>query len=940
MNSATEPIGESPNSLPTDAFAHPAADVLSMLCADAREGLSDASVAARTSRFGPNALAEAPGVSRWRKFVEQFNDFVIWILFAAAVISGGMGEWADTCAIVAIVLLNAVIGFLQEERASQALAALRKMSAPAARALRNGSVRSIAAAELVPGDILELEAGDNIPADVRLLTTFGFAVQESALTGESISVEKDASVVLPVETPLGDRRNMAFMGTIAATGRATAIVAATGMHSELGRIAGLIQRNASDTTPLQRKLEELGKTLVYLCLGIVAVIFLLQIVRGGSVLEALLLAVSLAVAAVPEGLPAVVTIALALGLQRMVKRNALVRKLPSVETLGAVTVICSDKTGTLTRNEMTVREMAVGNRRYAISGSGYAPYGQISRLTDAEPIATALVLPSDAMLDDPSTWSDVREALTVGAWCNNARLMPAGDGDQSWHVIGDPTEGALLVAAMKGQVSVTSRAERVVFEIPFDSTRKAMSVVVRSAAGSAMLYLKGAPEVVLSKCLTERVGSEEVPLSTERRQEWLRINAEMAAKALRVLGLAHRRVERVDANSVVEQDLTFAGLVGMIDPPRDEARQAVRTCRAAGIRPIMITGDHPATALAVARELGIASTGDRALTGAELDDLTDEQLASEIDRIAVYGRVSAEHKLRVVKAWKSRGQVVAMTGDGVNDAPAIRAADIGIAMGITGTDVTKEASDMVLTDDNFASIVNAVEEGRGIYDNIQKVLWFLLSCNCGEILLMLLASMLGWPAPLLPIQLLWINLVTDGLPALALALEPPEPGVMQRRPRAPLSSILCWDVAWIIVAQGMLVGGVALAAFALMYVQHPEKLDEARGLTFCVVVYAELFRALAARSRRWTWPQLGFFTNPMLLAAVLASATLQFGIVIVPFTQPFFRVATHPMWEWVAIAVLALTPVTAIEVTKLVRWCWRRFRGDDDRENESLVDEE
>lgn len=461
---------------------------------------------------------------------------------------------------------------------------------------------------------------------------------------------------------------------------------------------------------------------------------------------------------------------------------------------------------------------------------------------------------------------------------------------------------------MKGRIAIANKAESLAYEIPFDSTRKAMSVVIRPKGLPAFLYLKGAPEVVLSKCVAERVGESERPISAERREAWSRINAEMASRALRVLGLAYRRLRDDESGPVDEQDLIFAGLVGMIDPPREEVKEAVRTCREAGIRPVMITGDHPATALAVARELGIAVPEDRAITGVELDGMTDERLAARVESIAVYARVSAEHKLRVVKAWKAHDQVVAMTGDGVNDAPAIRAADIGIAMGVTGTDVTKEASDMVLTDDNFASIVSAVEEGRGIYDNIHKVLSFLLSCNFGEILLMLIASLLGWPAPLLPIQLLWINLVTDGLPALALSLEPPEPGIMRRRPRSPRASMLSRPVLWGIVFQGGLVCGVSLAAFAYVYVPNPERIDEARALAFCVIVFDELLRSLAARSRTLTWSQIGFFTNPMLLVAILFSAMLQLSILILPFTQPIFRVSMHSWQDWVLIFGLRSRP--------------------------------
>lgn len=903
-------VSESPHSLTID-------QLLKAFRTNPATGLEDAELSERRRQFGLNRLAEAAPVPRWRLFLEQFRELVIWILLAAAVIAGAMGEWIDTLAIAAIVFLNAVIGYMQEERAGRSLAALRRLSAPVAKVLRCGVLRAEPASDLAPGDIVELEAGDNVPADVRLLRAFGLAVQESALTGESTAVEKDAFAVLDAATALGDRRNMAFMGTIVAAGKATAVVVATGMRTELGKIAGLLHEAAPERTPLQRQLEQLGKVLVGICLGIVAVIFVFQLARGGAVFEALLLAVSLAVAAVPEGLPAVVTIALALGLQRMVRRNALVRKLPSVETLGSVSVVCSDKTGTLTRNEMTVRELVAGERTYRVTGAGYAPRGEIELVGDSTPSRSA-----------SEHWpAEVRVLLEIGAWCNNSHILPSDRGDATWRVVGDPTEGALLVAARKGHVEINARAASLVYEVPFDSTRKAMSVLIREAGEPLRLCVKGAPEVVLAQCVAELVDGVERPLTVERRGSWAAANSEMASRALRVLGLAYRHVSVDEREPVDETRLVFAGLVGMIDPPRDEAREAVRVCREAGIRPVMITGDHPATALAVARELGIADASQDAVTGMELDRLDDNALSRRVEQIAVYARVSAEHKLRIVKAWKERGQVVAMTGDGVNDAPALRAADIGIAMGVAGTDVTKEAADMVLTDDNFASIVSAVEEGRGIYDNIHKVLSFLLSCNFGEILLMLAATLLGWPAPLLPIQLLWINLVTDGLPALALSLEPPEPGVMRRRPRPARERLLAGATLANILFQGLLVSGVALAAFAYVYVPSPERLDEARAIAFCVVVFDEILRTLAVRSRTLTVFQLGWFTNPILLLAILASVILQLLILALPFTQPVFRASLHPWQDWLVIIGLALIPITLIECGKLARAAFLRVAG-------------
>lgn len=894
----------------------PAADVLQGLSVDGERGLIGDEVVRRRERWGANSLAEAPPVPMWQRLLNQFKELVIWILIFAAIISGVMGEWADTAAILAIVLVNGVIGFLQEEKAGRALAALQEMSSPMAKVLRDGTLQSVPASELVPGDRIELEAGDNVPADARLLTAFALRVQEASLTGESVPVDKDADVALPAGTSLGDRRNMLYLGTVTAAGKASAVVTSTGMQTELGRIAGLLQQSEREPTPLQRRLAELGKVLVVVCLAIVVVIFAMELWRGGQWFEVLLVSVSLAVAAVPEGLPAVVTLALALGLQRMVKRNALVRKLPSVETLGSVTVICSDKTGTLTRNEMTVREILAGSDRYDVTGAGYAPHGQFVKHSDGQagpPVS-------------PTQEPGLLQLLTTASLCNNATVSPRGDGE-NWQVIGDPTEGALIVAAMKAGLEARARSRHVLYEIPFDSERKAMSVVVRGDGGAPVMHTKGAPEVILGLSVTELVDGQVRPLTEARRAEIMQWNSELASRALRVLAMAYREhPERPDAD-YDERDLIFAGMVGMIDPPRDEVRDAVRRSRTAGIRPVMITGDHPETAQAIARELHIADEGDRVLTGRDLDQLSDEELSNEVEHIAVYARVSAEHKLRVVKAWKGRGQIVAMTGDGVNDAPAVRAADIGIAMGVTGTDVTKEASDMVLMDDNFTSIVNAVEEGRGIFDNIQKVVHYLLSCNAGEVLLMFFAALIGWPMPLLAIQILWINLVTDGLPALALAMEPPDRDIMQRPPRPPHEGVLTRERGWLILFHGTLIATVATVGFWWVYrgdKTNLENIAHAQAVTFCITAFSQLFFAIGCRSQRHTMPEIGPFSNPQLFGAIVVSGLLQLTAVTVPFVRPVFEVDTHLTWEWLVILGLSLVPVTVIEVTKLIQAALRR----------------
>lgn len=902
-------------------------EVVTQLASDARRGLTAAEAQRRRDRHGPNRLAEAPPEPWWLKFLGQFKDLVIWILIGAAAISGFMGEWIDSVAIMAIVILNGVLGYLQEAKAERALAALQRMAAPLAKVLRDGVAQTVPAADVVPGDCVELEAGDNIPADARLIEAFNFQTQEAALTGESVPVAKEPHCQLDVGVPLGDRRNMVYMGTVAAVGKASAVVTGTGMGTELGRIAGMLQRYEPEPTPLQRRLVELGKVLLTVCLVIVAVIFAINMLRGGHAADVFLNAVALAVAAVPEGLPAVVTIALALGLQRMVKRNALIRKLPSVETLGCVTVICSDKTGTLTRNEMTVRVVAAGDAWHYVTGAGYTPHGEFYRCrkTGLDEAVAALFdnrqSPESSDAFEKSALDrddDLRQVLVAGARCNNARLSPRTDQPEGWQVLGDPTEGALVVLARKGRVDAAHR-EHVLYEIPFDSDRKMMSVVVGAPGAATTMYTKGAVEVVLANCEREQRGGQPVPLSDARRQEILQANARLASQALRVLAMAYRLYPDGEPADHHETGLVFAGLVGMIDPPREEVKVAVQRCRQAGIRPVMITGDHPATAEAIARELHIAEAGERVLTGPALDAMTDDELLHEVRDVSVYARVSAEHKLRVVKAWKAHNQVVAMTGDGVNDAPAVKAADIGIAMGITGTDVTKEASDMVLTDDNFTSIVNAVEEGRGIFDNIQKFVHYLLSCNAGEVLLMFFAAVIGWRPPLEAIQLLWINLVTDGLPALALGMDPPETGIMRRPPRPPRQPVITLERgAWMLIS-GSLIALAAGLGFAIVGNNHDDEHQvHAKTAAFCIMALSQLFFSFTCRSRTKTVFQVGLFTNPQLIAAVAVSGLLQLGAVTLPFAEPIFKVSAHSVHEWELVVLLALMPATVVEIVKLL----------------------
>ncbi len=886
---------------PINWHAIDTSELFAILATGPRDGLTSGQVLERQSRYGPNRLAETPPAPLWKKFLAQFAELIVWILIAAALIAGALGEWLDASAILTIVLMNGLLGFFQEERAQRELAALRKRSAFSATVTRDGKQAVISAEELAPGDLVELEAGDHVPADARLVESFAFAVQESALTGESVPIHKDASAVLPEGTILADRRNMAYLGTVAVSGRAMAIVVAIGMQTELGRIAGLLERQPSEPTPLQKRLSELGRKLLAVCLGFVAIIFSLQLLRGGNLVEIFFVAVSLAVAAIPEGLPALVTVVLAVGLRRMIRRNALIRKLPSVETLGCVTVICSDKTGTLTRNEMTIERIVAGEAIFAISGVGYSLSGDF--LLDNEPIR-------------PENHPDLLATLRAGVYCNRARLV-VEEGGKRWQVLGDPTEGALLVAARKAGID-SELAGHIVHEVPFDAERKLMSVIVQANDGRAFMYVKGAPEVVLGKCTREQVDGAARPLEPQARKKLLEQNAVMAADALRVLALAYKPVTKWDT-AETESDLVFLGSVGMIDPPREEAREAVRRCYLAGIRPVMITGDHPATALAIARELGIARPDDSVVSGNDLDHFSDEQLMQRVSQIRVFARVTAEHKLRIVSALRAHHHIVAMTGDGINDAAAVKMADIGIAMGMTGADVTKEAADMVLVDDNFASIVNAVEEGRAIFDNIQKFVHYLLSTNAGEVLLLFIAALLGWPLPLTAIQILWINLVTDGLPALALGMEPPEPDIMRRPPRPADKRVITWRHARLILLHGLLIASAGIAAFLLMSRQSGASLDHVRTATFCTVALAQLLFSIGCRSPRRTMPELGPFSNPHLLAAIAGSVLLQIGTVTVPGLRRVFGVDEMPTWDWGLIFALALAPVTIIEMTKLIR---------------------
>ena len=887
-----------------------AGELARQLAVDPEKGLTSVEARSRLQKYGPNLLKEKAAANPWLILAEQFNDFIIWVLMAAALVSGFMREWVDALAIIAIVVINAVLGFIQEYKAERSLAALRSLATPSSKVYRDGVLQVIPSPELVPGDCIELEEGAHVPADSRLVwATSSFSTNEASLTGESTPVVKTSLLLSGQDVPLADRANMAYTGTSVAAGRAKAVVIATGMETELGKIAGMIQSIHRETTPLQKKLEDFGKWIVYVCFVLVGLVFALELVRGGRMLDVFLTSVSLAVAAIPEGLPAVVTIALALGVQRMVKRHALIRKLPSVETLGGTTVICSDKTGTLTKNEMTVRQVYAGGRLFKVTGTGYDPAG-----------GEFIPQPGERA-GKPSEFPGLEKALLTGVLCNSAQLVKD---EKGYRVVGDPTEAALLTAAAKANIWKKESEWDFAFfeEIPFDAVRKKMTVVRRDASGSLFAFVKGAPDMLLTFCAKIEEDGQPRELTRGDREKIMETNARLADQALRVLAFAYRKLDKPPDSyeaAQVEQGLVFLGLAAMIDPPRDEVKEALADCSSAGIRTVMVTGDHKNTAVAIATELGLFRPGDMAVSGEELDALSDDEFTSRLERTSVYARVSPAHKLKIVRAWRARGDVVAVTGDGVNDAPAVKEADIGVAMGIAGTDVTREVSDMVITDDNFASIVAAVEEGRGIYDNIKKFIHYLLSCNTGEILVMFVASLAGMPVPLLPIQILWVNLVTDGLPALALGMDPVDKNIMRRPPRALGENIITGERLRLIVSQGVFIAFCSLFAFWYVFSVEKEGLASARSAAFIVLCCTQLFHALNCRSQEQSFFKLGIFTNPQLICADLISFGLVMLVVYVPFLQVVFKTEPLGMSDWFLVIGLSSLPLWAMELVKLVR---------------------
>ena len=873
-------------------------EVASELQVDSKAGLSGKEFEERLAQYGENKLAEGKTKSMLQRFFEQLKDFMVIVLIVASAISLALGEWEEAVIIVAIVLLNALLGVVQESKAEKSLEAIKKMSSPNAKVIRDGVQRIVSVEQVVPGDIVVIDTGDYMPADIRIVESHNLKVEESSLTGESVPVEKITHKLDDEGLGIGDRTNMAFMGSVITYGRGTGIVVETAMNTEIGKIADMINNAESTQTPLQRKLEQLGKTLAIVALAICAVIFAIGLLEAGEIngeviLELFMTAVSLAVAAIPEGLPAIVTIVLALGMQKMVKRNAIMRKLPAVETLGSASVICSDKTGTLTQNKMTVK-------RVYTDGS----------ITNVDNINN-----SD---------NTIKMLIDYGVLCNDTKVNKEDDG--TFTKIGDPTEIALVDLAIEvkyNPIDIINDFDRKA-EIPFDSERKLMTTV-NNIKGKYVSITKGAPDILVGKCNKIYANGSVRDINDKDIENINKSNAEMANSALRVLAVGYKELDKVPnkpTSNELESDLIFLGLYGMIDPPREEAKDAIRVAKNAGIKTVMITGDHKNTAIAIAKDLGIIQNESEAMTGAELAKISDEELAKNIKNYSVYARVAPEHKVKIVKAWQANGNVVAMTGDGVNDAPALKTADIGVAMGITGTEVSKGASDMILTDDNFATIVSAVEEGRSIFANIKKATHFLLSCNIGEIVTILLAVVLG-PfifasaadyMPLSATQILWVNLVTDSLLAIALGLEPAEPDVMDRKPRDPKASIFSDGLGLRITYQGIYVG---IATFVAYYIGLQINHEVGSTMAFMTLAFTQLFHAFDARSDRNSIFKVGLFRNKYMWGAFIVSGVIQL-CTLFPGVRDLFGIVMLNTNQWVTVLGLAFSIVIVVEIEKAI----------------------
>ncbi len=871
-------------------------------------GLTDKEAKHKLQKHGPNILSERKKISPFKILFEQFTDFMIIILIISTIISGFMGEITEAITIIVIVVVNAILGFVQEFKTEKTMEALKSLAAPSAKVIRNEQQVSIPAEEIVPGDVLVIETGDRVSADAAIFECNSLSVDESLLTGESLPVEKHIlknknSLIDPY-----DKKSSVYMGTVVTGGRAKAIVYATGMKTEMGNIADMIQNIEDDETPLQRRLAHLGKYIAIGCLIICAVVSITGILRGEKLFTMLLAGISLAVAAIPEGLPAIVTISLALGVQRMLKRNALIRKLPAVETLGCASIICSDKTGTLTENKMTVRKIYASGYQLSVTGNGYNTEGSFF---------------IDNKTTDPLRVEGIRLALEIGAMCNNSvitrpsiensaigKIKSIFSKQGNLKISGDPTEIALTIAAAKAGITqshLNSSYQRI-DELPFDSDRKCMSIVCKNVKNEIYVFTKGAPDMIIDKCNRIMSSRGIIKLDDMTKRTIIKLNDGMADSALRVMGLAYRKLETGIYNSGsknIENELVFVGLMGMIDPPRKEAIEAVQKCRLAGIKPVMITGDHKLTATAIAKELNIYCDGDEVLTGAELDKMSEAQLEKIAESVSVYARVSPKHKLMIVHVLKKLGHIVAMTGDGVNDAPAVKEADIGVSMGITGTDVTKEASAMVLLDDNFATIVAAVEEGRVIYNNIRKFIRYMLACNLGEVLTMFLGMLMWLPIPLLPIQILWVNLATDGLPAIALGLDPPEKDIMMRQPRGAKDNIFSHGLLRLIVSRGVFIGLSTLGVFvSILYFVNNVEL--ARTGAFMTLVITQLIHVFECKSETRSIFEISLFDNMPLVLAVLCSIIMIVGVVYIPALQGIFETVALGLNEWMLVIGFSL----------------------------------
>lgn len=881
-------------------------ELISVLDIDINRGISQEEVENRLKKHGYNELKEEKRKGLLSKILAQFNDFLVLILIIASGVSFAVGERTDALVILAIVIINALLGLYQEGRAEKALEALKKMAAPNAKVIRDGGTTVVPANTLVPGDIVLLESGDIVPGDLRLIESSNLKIEEASLTGESLPVEKDASITFDKEMALGDRSNMAYMSTIVTYGRAKGVVVGTGHDTEIGKIATMIQTFEDDITPLQRKLDQLGKYLGIACILVCGLVFGIGLLQGRDLLEMFMVAVSLAVAAIPEGLPAIVTIVLALGMNRMVKRHAIVKKLLAVETLGCTTVICSDKTGTLTQNEMTVVKAYTNKKVVDITGTGYEPRGEFK--IDGSSIA-------------PDESINLNTLISIATLCNDAILEKTEEG---YRVIGDPTEGSLITLAGKGELhkdQMNLKYPRVE-EIPFDSGRKMMTTFHENFLPDKIVsFTKGAPDMIIARCDKIYINGKIVPLTEELKEDMLRINSQFSREALRVLAFAFREYESLPSNittDTIENNMVLVGLVGMIDPPREEAKKAIKQCKDAGVKTVMITGDYKETAFAIGKELGMAENEDEAIMGKELDNVSDEDLQELVKHKKVYARVSPEHKVRIINALKANGEIAAMTGDGVNDALALKRADIGVAMGITGTDVAKNTAEVILTDDNFASIVAAVEEGRIIYSNIKKFVFFLLSCNIGEILIVFLSILFNLPIPLIPIQLLWLNLVTDSFPALALGMEKGEPEIMKVPPRNPEEPILDKGMTRAIIVQSIAIALGSLLAYRWgLKTYGTDNLLVPRTITFATLITAELLRAYSSRSEKHTIFEIGVFSNRTLTYATLFSFILLLIVIYTPFLQPIFDTYPLGLGDWKIVLLYAFIPLIVGEVYKL-----------------------